>query len=118
MAYPIVFHGVRDGVVDVLEIPVAEQTERNLNRLTLILLTLLTTTALFVTDLGLINAVGGGLVATAIVFVFPTMMYRSAILQKRGGDRLELMGTAGLTLFGIVVGIIGACLAVFGTDAA
>jgi hypothetical protein len=35
-----------------------------------------------VTDLGLINAVGGGTLATAIVFVFPTLMYRQAVKRK------------------------------------
>ena len=67
----VVFMGARDGVIDVLEIPPNRQTDANINLLTVILLTILTVTAMFVTDLGLINAVGGGTLATMIVFVFP-----------------------------------------------
>jgi len=116
MAYPIVFHGARDGVIDILEIPIADQTPERIKRLTLILLAVLTITAIFVTDLGLINAVGGGIIATAIVFVFPTMMFYGAVKQKMGSgnDGKELVFASGLTLFGVIFGVIGAYLAVAG----
>ena len=116
MAYPIVFHGVRDGVLDVLEVPFHEQTRENLNRLTLLLLTTLTIIAIFVTDLGLINAVGGGLVATAIVFVFPTMMFRAALMsiEDKAGKSFELPLASVLTGFGVLIGIIGSYLAITG----
>jgi len=116
MAYPIVFHGVRDGVVDVLEVPFHEQTASNLNRLTLVLLLILTVISIFVTDLGMINAVGGGLVATAIVFVFPTMMFRAALhlRNEKYANQLEVSMTSALMSFGMLVGVIGAYLAVTG----
>lgn len=117
MAYPIVFHGVRDGVLDVLEVPFHEQTRDNLNRLTLLLLTTLTIIAIFVTDLGLINAVGGGLVATAIVFVFPTMMFRAALMRSsedKACKSFELPLATVLTGFGMLIGIIGSYLAITG----
>lgn len=56
VAYPIVF----TGFMDIFEISLADHTGLELNYLTLFLLSLLTIIAVFVTDLGLINAVGGG----------------------------------------------------------
>lgn len=117
VAYPIVFHGVRDGVLDVFEVPFTEQTPERVNRLTLILLTILTITAVFITDLGLINAVGGGLVGTAIVCVFPTIMFQKAVSMKLRGyqnQQKEVVWAFVLTVIGGIIGIIGAWLAVAG----
>jgi len=58
MTYPICFIGFRDGVLDMLNIPPERQTTTGLNTLTLFLLTLVTVTACFVTDFGVINALG------------------------------------------------------------
>jgi hypothetical protein len=122
-AYPIVFFGVRDGCLDMFEVPASAQTPSTIRSLTLVLLSMLTVTAVFVTDLGLINAVGGGLVATAIVFVFPTLMFHKAI-QKVAGDALgaggrnlrteskEVLLAMAMTAVGVVIGVIGAYTAV------
>jgi amino acid permease len=58
MTYPICFIGFRDGVLDMLHIPPEDQTDFGLNALTLFLLACVTTTACFVTDFGVINALG------------------------------------------------------------
>ncbi|EEC45842.1 predicted protein [Phaeodactylum tricornutum CCAP 1055/1] len=106
--YPLVFIGFRDGALDILEIPAARQTNKNLNILTVILLAIITIIAVFVTDLGIINAVGGGTFATAIVFVFPALMYRSAV-QKMGpsSNEMEVYFALVLMVFGIGIGAIG-----------
>jgi amino acid permease len=114
-AYPIVFHGVRDGVLDVLEIPFSDQTVEKSNQITYIMLVALTLTAIFISDLGLINAVGGGLVTTPIVFIFPTLMYKAAASLKLGGGlehRSEIGFASGLTVIGIFIGVVGAWIAV------
>jgi hypothetical protein len=59
MAYPIVFFGVRDSVMDIFEVSIVNQMTHSHYYLTFILLSLLTIAAVFITDLGLINAVGG-----------------------------------------------------------
>lgn len=113
IAYPIVFMGVRDGVLDIFEISLGEHKVEKLNYLTFILLGILTVVAVFVTDLGLINAVGGGLVSSAIVFAFPTLMFHA--LMKRLGDttqKFEVFLTGGLTAVAVIIGIIGAWLAI------
>ena len=114
-AYPIVFFGVRDGCLDVFEVPLADQTPEKLKALTYAFLGVLTFTAVFVTDLGLINAVGGGLVASMIVFVFPTIMFGTAVLKRLGdkkSDTQELLLPSGLTVFGVLVGVFGAWTAI------
>ena len=110
--------------MDVFEVPFSEQTSGKTNRMvTMVLLATLTVTAIFVTDLGLINAVGGGLVASAIVFVFPTIMFRAATNQKVEGEdecgaQAEVSFALVLTAMGIVVGVIGSWLAVQGSTQA
>ena len=116
-AYPIVFIGVRDGVMDTFAVPITEQTPERVNRLTYILLSILTITAMFISDLGLINAVGGGLVATAIVFVFPTIMFRAAVHEKGTAkeNRNEMVLASVLTLMGVVIGLVGVYRAIAGS---
>jgi amino acid permease len=109
--YPIVFVGFRDGVLDVLELPHRMQTANNLNVLTVVLLTVITVVAAMCRDLGFINAVGGGTLATAIVFVFPTLMFRKVIQDKREpitpGEEREVQIALGLMVVGVTMGLIG-----------
>ena len=61
MTYPICFIGFRDGVVDMLADYLKSETRSSdtfLNGLTLVLLAMITLTACFVTDFGVINALG------------------------------------------------------------
>jgi len=61
MTYPICFIGFRDGVVDMMADYIKPETKTSdtfLNSLTLVLLSLITVTASFVTDFGVINALG------------------------------------------------------------
>lgn len=112
LTFPIVFIGFRDGVLDVLEVPQDLQTSSNLNVLTLVLLAIITVAALFFDDLGSINAVGGGTLATAVVFLFPALMYSSAINeclreQSTLSQRREVMFVMVLMTLGLVLGTIG-----------
>jgi hypothetical protein len=99
-------------VLDLLDAPPGRQTSRNLDMLTVILLTLLTIVAIFVTDLGLINAVGGGSLATIIVFIVPTFMFH-AVAQERGPAQAPDVHLAvSLCFFGVVLGVVGVFIAV------
>ena len=84
-AHPIVFMGVRDGVFDIFNISLQQQqtNPQLVSTVTLVLLSIVTIISIFIHDLGLINAVGGGLVATAIVFVFPTIMFQSIVTTNK-----------------------------------
>ena len=116
MAYPIVFFGVRDSVMDISDSALADQLAKHHGYLTLALLALLTLVALFVTDLGLINAVGGGLVTTPIVFLFPTIMFRRALkfmsLEDASRERFEIAAATGMTVVGAIFGLTGAYIAI------
>ena len=119
MTYPLAFIGVRDGCLDILQVPLHMQTSSNLNIFSLGLLTILTVTAIFVDDLGLINAVGGGTLATFLCFVFPAFMYRQAIrnLPTKGSPRQrdEVILVMILMTVGSILGFIGVFQAVYVT---
>lgn len=83
LTYPIAFIGFRDGLLDILQIPHEQRTDTYLNLLTVIMLCVLTVGAIYITDIGLINAVGGGSLASAIVFIFPALMFKN-VIRKRG----------------------------------
>lgn len=115
--YPVVFLGFRDGVFDLLPIPSDEETSHLLNVLTVVLLTIITTIATFFDDLGLVNAVGGGTVATAIVFVFPTLMFNAAVHKGPSGppsaaDSREALFALLLMWVGIAMGLTGVWMAI------
>jgi amino acid permease len=131
--YPLAFIGFRDGVVDLLTIYTSSTSSsssqiskskspdidwtKHLNILTVLLLSIVTITAIFVTDLGQINAVGGGTLATAIVFVFPALMYRVAVEKDPTSKyyvarRREVVFVMALMVFGVVLGLTGVWVAV------
>lgn len=117
LIYPIAFIGFRDGVMDIFHVPIASQTDSSINLLTVFLLSLLTVTAVFVTDLGLINAVAGGALATCVCIIFPTLMFREAVARsgKHEQDR-EVSIAMVLMVIGSSLGIIGVCEAVMTTS--
>ncbi|KAL7571027.1 hypothetical protein ACA910_003746 [Epithemia clementina (nom. ined.)] len=110
-SYPIVFMGFRDGMLELLDIAMDRHTEPNLNLLSVILLLTLTILAIFVTDLGLINAVGGGTLATAMVFFFPTFMYHSLVRERNlTEEKKQVLVTTLFAIAGIALGICGVYL--------
>jgi amino acid permease len=110
--YPIAFIGFRDGILDVLKVPTDQQTSNNINLITVVLLTLITILAAIFTDLGFISAVGGGTLATVIVFVFPALMFRAVVKHPQMqpttiGLEKEVQFAIGLMAVGILMGGIG-----------
>ena len=114
--YPVTFFGTRDGVIDILDLPEEKQTSTNINIITIALLLIITLLAVFTTDLGIVNAVGGGTLATLIVFVFPAMMFWAAIDHQTApptdGEKLETSFAVALMVLGLCMGTIGVVVAV------
>jgi amino acid permease len=112
VSYPLNFIGVRDNCLDILGIADKVETDAQVNVFTVLLLTILTITSCFVTDLGLINSVGGGTTVTLICFVFPALMFREGIARVRGsyatvGEKWEVCLVLGLMVVGVGLGIVG-----------
>ena len=110
VSYPLNYIGVRDNCLDILGIAEKVDTTAKLNAFTICLLLLLTLTSCFVTDLGLINSVGGGTTVTMVDFVFPALMFREGIRKfGRGtlGEKREVWLVMVLMVVGCVLGLIG-----------
>jgi amino acid permease len=105
LMYPIAFFGVRDGVLDVFGVPHYLQTDRNLDSVSVLVLFLLTICANFCHDLGTINAVGGGALATCLCIIFPALMYRQLVVKAVESNAKEIV-ESWVTLFLMVVGIL------------
>ena len=85
----------------------------------LLLLGMLTALAWKITDLTLISSLSGAVFGTALIFVFPSLMYRGAI--KALGDKAtnsqkrEAKFAMIVNLVGIVVAGIGTRMSLLGT---
>ncbi|KAL7515792.1 hypothetical protein ACHAWX_000869 [Stephanocyclus meneghinianus] len=114
--YPLPFIGTRDGILDLFSIGAEWQTSTNLNALTVGMLSMFTLMAYKFTDLGLVNAVGGAAFGTAVVFVFPSIMFYSAVNQLQGDAsywiKCESVLVMVLMCVGIVMGAIGVMVVV------
>lgn len=110
VTYPLNFIGVRDNCLDILGIADKVDTAAKLNVFTIILLTILTVTSCFLTDLGLIMSVGGGTTVALVDFVFPAIMFREGI-RKYGhqtvGEHREVWLVMILMVVGVLLGLIG-----------
>lgn len=96
--YPLPFIGTRDGLLDLLMVPTYKQTSSNLNVLTVVLLLIFTILAMHFTNLGMVNAVGGGALGTAVVFIFPALMYRKAVQNLSLSDTASTIATTKTTV--------------------
>jgi amino acid permease len=116
--YPIVFVGVRDGIIDLLKVPADQRTAFFLNILSTLILSVLTVMAATFTDLGMVLALGGATFGTAVIYIFPSLMFRAAV-NKLGKDatdaeKQEAKLVAFLMWFGIAIGAIDTMMAAFG----
>ena len=116
--YPIVFVGVRDGIIDLIKVPTEQQTAFVLNVLSTLILLVITMMAGIFTDLGVVLSLGGATLATAVIYIFPSLMFRSAVSNlgkdATDADKQEVKIVMSLMWFGIVIGAIGACMEIFG----
>ena len=110
--YPLAFVGCRDNLLALLKVPKEERTDAKLNNLTYLILATVTAAALKITDLSFIMAFGGATLGNALIYVFPALMFRSAV--KKMGDeatsaqKLEVYLALAFAAMGIGMGCIGA----------
>lgn len=106
------FVGSRDGTLDLLKVPEEKRTASLLNQTTFALLGLTTAFAWKLTDLSFVSSISGAVFGTALIFVYPSLMFRGAIknLGDKATDRQKKEGK-----FCMVVNLIGILVAAIGT---
>lgn len=113
--YPLLFVGTRDGFLDLFKVPEEKRSASLLNQTTFGLLGIVTALAWKLTDISRVASVAGAVFATALVFVFPSLMFRTAI--KNLGDRAtaeekkESSFAMVVNLVGIAIGLVGTKMA-------
>jgi amino acid permease len=116
--YPLPFVGLRDGVLDVWNIP---KTKRGTNTNVIVsvaLLSVITYLAVIIQDLGLVLSVGGGTFSTAVASIFPALMFRAAVRNKARKGKLVSRQEQMASRMGIVLMVISTIIGVTGVSIA
>ena len=111
--YPLVFVGTRDGIFDLANVSVEKRSDDVLvNHVTLLTLALITVGALIVKDLSFVLSFGGATVGSALIYVFPALMYRKLIQSldttSTTTQKAEVIFAMFSATLGIIMGAIGA----------
>jgi len=107
-SYPLLFDGARDGFLDLFKVPKEKRTNSLFNKVTIGILAVTTLVASKLTDLGLVASVGGATFGTALVFIYPTIMF---IKSQKGKNNKETTLAKVLAVLGVVMGALGTKLA-------
>ncbi|CAB9515489.1 Putative sodium-coupled neutral amino acid transporter 11 [Seminavis robusta] len=110
-SYPLAFVGMRDGIVDLVNVPTEKRTNSFLNGLTVAMLTTLTALACVLTDVSFVLSFGGATLGNALTYLYPALMY-AAINKKQGRkEDLAVLIAQASAVLGVVMGAIGANMA-------
>jgi amino acid permease len=102
-SYPLIFVGTRDGLMDLFRVEEAKRNTKLINKLTVTLMLLVTALASQLTDLGVVASIGGATFGTALVFVYPAVMF----LKTQTKRTKETVPVFFIGVLGVVVGVIG-----------
>ena len=111
-SYPLIFVGLRDGLFDLFKVSQDKRTNNLQNKLTVGVLGIVTLMASRLTDLGLVAAVGGATFGTALVFVYPVIMF----LKQQKKRTRETIPAAAIGVMGVAMSILGTYLSLSGAD--
>ncbi len=114
-SYPLNFVALRDGVCALFNLSkYAPRTDFHW-AITLTLLCAFNGLALVLKDLGLIVALGGAVLGSAIVYIFPALMFIANMRRKQEGgvtlskgEKAEVVANKALVAIGAVLGVVGA----------
>merc|ERR1719393_167364 len=100
-SYPLNFVGLREGILSATGKTEAGKKNSVHVALSLALMLIMNGSALFVKDLGLVVGLGGAILGSALVYIFPALM---AIGEKAGaisskGEKLANYALTGLGIF-------------------
>ena len=82
---PLAFVGASDGWLDLLNVPIDEQTNSLLNKTTVAIITGITLVASQLKELAFIMSLAGATLGNALIYVYPTLMFCIAV--KNMGEK-------------------------------
>mmetsp|Transcript_27002 Transcript_27002/g.62132 ORF Transcript_27002/g.62132 Transcript_27002/m.62132 type:complete len:501 (-) Transcript_27002:2320-3822(-) len=103
-SYPLCFQGLREGVLDLLQIPPETRKDSHLDSATIVLLMCLTLMATVLKDVSIVLALTGATLGNLLCYIFPAIMY------GRVNPKVKIPAIFMCSL-GLVLGIIGVKLA-------
>ena len=106
-SYPLLFMGTRDGLLDMFKVD-REKRDGMFNKVTLGVLAFTTLLAAKLTDLGLVASVGGATFGTALVFIYPAIMF---LKTQKGKSTIETKLCKLIGLLGVFMSALGTKLA-------
>ena len=124
-SYPLNFVGLREGVLALFgKSEAGKRTDVHVVS-TVLLMLLVNGLALFVKNLGLVVSLGGAILGSALVYIFPALMFlatsardasakRAAGTPVPRGQTAEMVGTAGLAVLGAFLAVVGAVMSLKG----
>lgn len=98
-----------------MKVPKEERTDAKLNNITYIILAAVTAVAMKIKDLSFIMSFGGATLGNALIYVYPALMFRSAV-KNMGEDattaqKMEVNLAMAFAALGIGMGCIGTKMA-------
>ncbi|KAL7548095.1 hypothetical protein ACHAWF_011382 [Thalassiosira exigua] len=114
-SFPLAFVGARDGWLDLLRVPAEKRTDGLLTKATLAILSGITVVATQLKELAFIMSLAGATLGNALIYVYPALMFRSAVKgmgeKASKGLKREVPFAMFSALLGVVMGCIGAKMA-------
>jgi amino acid permease len=116
-AYPLLFQGGRDGLWDILGQRDTSSLERRTT--TVVLLTTVTLLAIFVNDLTFVLSFGGATLSSAIIYIFPPLMFQALVLNctclRTYRTNWEIKESEVMMWIGGAIGLCGAVVTIIRT---
>ena len=116
-AYPLLFHGGRDGFLSLMGWPIEDGPRARI--VSAVLLAVITILATFVSDLTFVLSFSGATLSAAIIYLFPPLMFQALVLNctclQTYSNNVEVKQSRAMTYFGAVVGTCGAVVTIVRT---
>ena len=117
-SYPINFIGLREGVLGLLGATGESDTTHVVS--TVLLLAVACGISMMTKNLGLVVALGGAVLGSALVYVIPAAMGVASKLQKgkktplTTGEKAEVVACGAMGVTGVALGVLGAIMSLKG----
>jgi len=112
--YPLIFQGLRDGILEVFKIPSEKRKDTGLlNTATILILSFVTFMAVTLKDVSFVLAIVGATLGCLLAYVYPAAMHCGLVKKlELKGETMGVFFSIVSAVSGIVMGVIGAKMAV------